>query len=77
MSLTLAVARGTGVLPHQTLEQEMTRLGLTITSACKIRTANPTQFEANGMTGDFAAFDAIGQEGQTFRPAETGDDVIP
>jgi len=55
----------------------MTRLGLTITSACKIRTANPTQFEANGMTGDFAAFDAIGQEGQTFRPAETGDDVIP
>jgi hypothetical protein len=62
MSLTLAIARGTGSLPHQSLEQKMTLLGLTVASTNEIRTANPAQLDADGVGADAASLDGIGQE---------------
>jgi hypothetical protein len=41
----------------------MALLGLTVASASKIWTVNPTKLDANGVTGDFAAFDGISQKG--------------
>jgi hypothetical protein len=41
----------------------MTLLGLTVASASKIRTVNPTKLDGDAMAGDLAAFDGISQEG--------------
>src|SRR5262249_10390417 len=73
MSL-LAVARGTLSLPHQTLKQEMPRLGLAGTHAGKVRAANPGPFEANGVRSDSTVLDRIGQVAQAL-PAKTLEDA--
>jgi hypothetical protein len=44
-------------------------------AAKKTRTAHPAQFEGNGVAADSAALDGVGQMGQSFRPAETVEDV--
>jgi hypothetical protein len=75
MSLVLAVARGTGGLPHQLLEQEMARLGLAVTSACEIRTVNPAKLDANSVGADLIGLDSVSQKTQTLRPAKTLNDV--
>jgi hypothetical protein len=62
MSLALAPLRGTGILPYQALEQEMTRLLLTGAHTNQIWARYPAKFEANSMAADFAAFDGISQE---------------
>jgi len=60
MSFTLlAAARGTGSLPHQSLKQKMTLLGLTVASASKIRTANPAQLDADGVRTDTSGLNSI------------------
>ena len=41
MSLALPIARGTGSLPHQALEQEMTLLGLAVASAKELGAGDP------------------------------------
>jgi hypothetical protein len=63
ISLALVVTRGTGILPYQALEQEMTRLSLTGAHPNQIWTAYPTKLDGDAMAGDFAAFNGISQEG--------------
>jgi len=62
MSLTLTALRGTGVLPHQSLEQEMARLGLAVADANQIRTADPAKLEADGVRADASSLDRVGEK---------------
>jgi hypothetical protein len=74
MSLVL-LARGTGVLPYQFLEQEMALLGPTYAAADQAR-AHPTQFKGASMTGNPAGLDRVGEEGQPLLLTKTADDVV-
>jgi len=60
MSLALAIARGTGSLPHQSLKQEMALLGLAIADANQIWTAYPTKLKANGVRADASSLNSVG-----------------
>jgi hypothetical protein len=75
MSLALAVARGTGGLPHQSLEQEMALLSLTIPDANQIRTADPAKLETNGVGADASSLDRVGKIAQPLFPPEAREDV--
>ena len=62
ISLALVVTRGTGILPYQTLEQEMARLLLTGAHTNQIRTANPAQLKADSVGANASSLDRIGEK---------------
>src|SRR5262245_41024928 len=75
MSLVLAIARGTGSLPHQLLEQEMALPGLTIAHANQIRAAYPAKLKTDSMRTDASGLNRISEIAQALFPPEATDDV--
>src|SRR5262249_56588707 len=75
ISLALAIARDTGGLPQQSLEQEMALLGLTIPDTNQIRTANPAKLETDSLRTHASARDLDGAIAQPLFPPEALEDV--
>jgi hypothetical protein len=62
MSLTLPPLRSTGILPYQTLEQEMARLLLAGALTNQVRAADPAKLKADGVRTDASSLNRVGEE---------------
>jgi hypothetical protein len=59
------------------LKQEMARFSLAIPATNQIWTADPAKLKPNSMGTDAPGLHSVGQMAQSFRPAETVEDVDP
>jgi hypothetical protein len=76
-SLILAVTRGTGSLPHQSLKQKLTLLGLRNRAADQGRTTDPAQFECASVSANAASLDGVCEMVQSISPTEAIENVGP